>query len=690
MDESREKNNFDEGSYQYWKTQIDGALSQRQTFIEKGEKIYTMYRDERDASMDNAQSKYNILYSNTETLMPVVYSDKPIPDCRARDTKKVLSRKAAEMIEKAVSYYLHCQDFDDIAETAVKDYLLPGLGMIRPKYIPHISSDETEVSASDIKEGDDIREDKDANKFYKKQEQVIYEEVSFDYLYWKDYIEPQAVQRKNIPWVAYRTYWTFDEAVKELGSAEKARQLVYKDIQVGEQQSTAQKDSNDAKNSATSQKKAEVFEIWDKDFKQQIYYSETLNKSLLMIEDDPLKLEGFFPTPKPLFSITTSGSVLPIPFLRFYQDQAGELNELTARMQAMIKNMRRRGFYNGAIDELGNLNNMGDNTLWPIKNWASFKEKNGTNGNIDLEDIEPYVETYQALATRRNEVINEIYELIGLSDIRRGQTDPRETLGAQKMKGKYGTIRISTQQRAVARFMRDIVRIAGEIIINQFSAETISIITNMPLDTTMDPQDPTKVLEVGVKDLLEELRSKSPSDIIVDIQTDSTIVGDDEEDKAQMIDFIGGLTEFAQQAGPLTQVIGLDATAQLLQAIVQKFKLGRDVQQAIDDHIALLKKQAENPQSQQQPPSDAEIDLQKKQMDIAYQSQKDATDNKFKMADLGIKQQQNFLKAKELDIYHEMESHKVDLNALDGFIKVHGAKLEDDKHKLNVETSRAA
>ena len=38
----------------------------------------------------------------------------------------------------------------------------------------------------------------------------------------------------------------------------------------------------------------------------------------------------------------------------------------------------------------------------------------------------------------RKQIIEDIYQIMGLSDIMRGATDPQETLGAQQLKTQYG------------------------------------------------------------------------------------------------------------------------------------------------------------------------------------------------------------------------------------------------------------
>ena len=665
--EPRAKNEYDSATYIYWKTQISAALSWRDKFDKRGEKIIERYRDEDKLDIDR---RYNILYANTETLQPVVYSSKPRADVLATNPKSIANRKGAELIEMGINYYIDNDDFDEKARTAVTDFLLPGMGQIRPKYNAVRIEEEIPVDVLTLTTEDKVIE-KDGES-YIVQERVVFESISYEYVHWKDFIYPESATWSEVPWVAFRSKFTFDEAV-ELFGEEKANMLKY------EPYYTDRKDKKDE-----GVKKAVVYEIWDKLFREQLFYAESGNGKVLDINDDPLELEEFFPVPKPLLSITTSGTLLPVPFFKMYEDQALELNAINSRIYAMIDNMRRRGFYDASLDALGNISSMGDNMFWPIKDWTNFAGKGGLSGAMQVEDISTYANILGVLKEARRETLEDIYQIIGISDIRRGQTDPRETLGAQKMKGRYGTIRISTYQRKVAEFMRDLLRITGEIIVNQFEPETVALITNKPLKSkvTQSPEGPI-VEEVGVEDLLLDLKSRAPINIKIDIETDSTILEDIEEDRQGMTEAVATLAEFTNIAPNLLSTLGPEATATVLMEIIYKFKLGRDIQQQVEDYIDQLKKNPPPPQ-----PSEAEIlaqaEVKKKEIEsqtemakLQIQQEKNRIDAVVSRATLSLKQQDLMLRAEELDIRAVVEKQKIDLGAIDRIIQVEALKIEN-------------
>jgi hypothetical protein len=88
-----------------------------------------------------------------------------------------------------------------------------------------------------------------------------------------------------------------------------------------------------------------------------------------------------------------------------------------------------------------------------------------------------------------------LYELTGIGDIMRGMTSPDETLGAQELKANFSTRRITPQQKKVAKFARDMFRLMAGVIVEHFSAKTISLITGFPqLDPVPQvPQRPQQV-----------------------------------------------------------------------------------------------------------------------------------------------------------------------------------------------------
>ncbi len=57
----------------------------------------------------------------------------------------------------------------------------------------------------------------------------------------------------------------------------------------------------------------------------------------------------------------------------------------------------------------------------------------------------------------RSQVLNDIYQITGLSDIIRGESNPNETATAQRMKGQWGSLRVRDRQRDLQRFCRDAI-----------------------------------------------------------------------------------------------------------------------------------------------------------------------------------------------------------------------------------------
>ncbi|MCF1582224.1 hypothetical protein, partial [Escherichia coli] len=86
------------------------------------------YRDQRGLS-DSAR-KYNILWSNVQTLAPAVYAKKPQAQVQRRfkDADPV-GRCASQILERALQFEIdHYSDYDSTIRNDVLDRLLAGRG----------------------------------------------------------------------------------------------------------------------------------------------------------------------------------------------------------------------------------------------------------------------------------------------------------------------------------------------------------------------------------------------------------------------------------------------------------------------------------------------------------------------------------------------------------------------------------
>src|SRR3546814_15782707 len=70
----------------------------------------------------------------------------------------------------------------------------------------------------------------------------------------------------------------------------------------------------------------------------------------------------------------------------------------------------------------------------------------------------------QGLIEARSQLIQDFYQLSGISDIMRGATEAQETLGAQQPKSQYGSVRVREKSAELQRVAADAVKIAAEII----------------------------------------------------------------------------------------------------------------------------------------------------------------------------------------------------------------------------------
>ena len=169
-----------------------------------------------------------------------------------------------------------------------------------------------------------------------------------------------------------------------------------------------------------------------------------------------------------------------------YRDQLDEINLLTGRIHALSDALEAKGFYPAGGAEIADAVQAAlaiktpGRLLVPISNWASF---GGSKEIIVWLPIDMIATTITALVALRKQVIEDIYQIMGLSDIMRGATDPNETLGAQQLKTQYGSTRIRDKQHELVRLSRDLVEITLEIITEKFKTTTIIEMSQTQLPT---------------------------------------------------------------------------------------------------------------------------------------------------------------------------------------------------------------
>lgn len=599
------------GEHAYWMAQDEIAEKQESAWIKRARKIVRRYRDERsesgsDGADQQDKHRFNILWSNVQTLSPLIYSRVPKPDVeRQFKDNDPLGRTAAMVLERSLTFTLRNTCFDEAMKAVVEDRLLPGRGTARVLYVPHFGNELPpqidETTGEEIKpEGDPPRE-------------LIYEECQIEYTFWEDYREGPARKWKDVPWIRYTSFLRRDELVARF--KKKGEQVNLDHSPKGEAEST-RGDGGDA--SPDVLKKATIWEIWDKTNLKVVWLAPGTPGLILDEQDDPLKLPGFYPSPEPLLATTTNDKRIPVPDYIEYQDQADELDRLTGRIDKLTRALKVSGIYAG--EEKSTLQNLIDdgteNKLIPVLDWAAFSDKGGLAGMIQWVPIQQIAETLIQLYNARDRAKQVLYEVMGIADIMRGATDPNETLGAQQLKAQFGTTRVSRTQRDVARFARDLIRLVAAIISEHFSPQTISMISGMPVLEQIPPPpqgqmqvvDPQTGQAGPSPQMMQYMQTVGPlvaenqkatqqfqgavqllkrdvaHDFRVDIEADSTVAADEQADKASRVEFLTAMGPLLAQLVPFAK--GNPAFAGLSKDLclfaVRGFRVGRPLEESFE------------------------------------------------------------------------------------------------------------
>ena len=622
-------------------------------------RIIKRYRDD-SRTRNNPNARFNILWSNVQTIKPAIFARLPRPDVsrRFRDNDPI-GRVASMMLERALEYEVeHYHDYRSAMENSVLDRLLGGRGTAWVRYEPHIVAEQndlnTGLAGQDVGNGVQITEDADESEtenaeLVESQERIEYECAPVDYVHWRDFGHTVARTWEEVTAIWRKVYMGRQALIDRFGD------------ELGGKIPLDTKPDSDKwaqKQMAIEHHQACIYEIWDKEQGKVFWVSKSMGE-ILDEKDDPLQLEGFFPCPKPMYATLTTDSLEPIPDFVLYQDQANQLDTLANRIDGFINALKIRGVYDASEPALSRLFSEGENnTLIPVKNWAAFAEKQGMKGAIDLVDITPIAQALTMCYQAMEQVKGQIYEIMGIADIQRGQTDPNETLGAQIIKSNNAAGRLKTMQHAVVDFATELLSIKAQIICRHFTDDTIVKISGA---MQLSPQDQQLVPQA-----LELLKDEPAKNFRIEVTSDSMIYQDEQQEKQDRVEFLSALSQFMNQALPVaTQAPELTPLLmEMLKFGVTAFKAGKGMEGLIDETADDFRNKAKAMEGQPKPPP---IEIQKLQMQMQA-----------KQAEM---QAQAQLEIQKLQAESEAEKAKQEYQAQENQLKF---QLEDQRNQREI------
>jgi len=446
----------------FWCQCLSLADSEEKVWRDKCAHIIDIYRGRASAltkasasTVSASPSSFNILRANIRTIRPNLYNSTPIPDIRRRfGDRDELSQFAGDLLERAVSADLDDGNFDRVMIGATQDMLLVGRG------VPWVRLDGVIEDEANVKSVS----------------------VRMELVPWDEFRRSSGRCWDDVWWVA-RRHLMRREDVRKI-NPEAAGQIRLDYSLNGKPRSGDGADSE-------VYKRAEVWEVWDKDTRRVLWIARSWREAPLLVADDPLQLSGFFPCPPPLYDDADTSSLVPVPDYLSYENQAKELESLTQRIRALVAVLKWRGAYDSVLSEIGEVMTSDDGVLVPVKNAAAIMSAGGMEKAIWLMPLDKAIAVLRSLYESREQVKQTIYEITGIADIQRGSSNPNETLGAQQLKAQWGSGRLQERQRAVQLMARNLIRMKVELLAEHAPQDLLLEMAGMEMPQPEPPEMPS-------------------------------------------------------------------------------------------------------------------------------------------------------------------------------------------------------
>jgi hypothetical protein len=573
---------------------------------EKSDNIDKAYADLKKLASDSQEREMQMFWANLEVLKPSIYARPPVPVVQGRfknqNKNKELIRHASEIMERSLTTSFDMEDIHESLKGVRDDLATNSRGVIWLRL-----------------EEDDQGQD---------------QRVCYDHLCRKDFGHEPARKWKEVGFVYKKTYLTEKQIAKRF-PLEK-----FPHAEISKMEFTERKKDDEpyAKGKTTC-----IIEIWSKTEGVVVWVTKGVDLVLDIMEPF-LQLEKFYPCPRPAYGTLQRDSLIPVPDFVYYKDQIEEINELTARISALSESLRVKGFYAGGGEDVASaieaaLKNTDNNAiLIPVPNVAIMGA--GMKDAIVWLPLDQIAAVIKTLVELRRQLIEDVYQITGLSDIMRGSSDPNETLGAQELKSQYGSVRIRDRQEELIRIARDAERIAAEIMAENFTPETLLKFSQyqgapsqaevqqqmqqldmqvqqaasnpqMVQQAQQNPEQAQQLLQqvqqqkqqlsqtVTLEQVFQFLKDQRLRPFALDVETDSTIQADEDANKQRTTEFLTAMGTAMSQLGPMVQQNPQSAefAGEVLKFAVAPFRAGRQLEASIDDFVEQMKQMAQQPQS---------------------------------------------------------------------------------------------
>jgi len=500
---------------------IEGAERYFNNWQVRADNIDRLFSDAEHLSRAKVDREFNLFWSNIQTMSPQIYARPPIPVVTPKfKDRRPVYRTASEFLERNCIVSFDLADIDGTMRQLRDDLSIVGRAVA---WVRYVKDDDGDC-------------------------------VHYDHLYRRDFTHDPARCWKDVSWVARRGWLTRKEMKKRFGK-ENADNADYQ---------SAPSENKERYTVATDyREKCGVWEMWHKPTKKVVWVTEGID-DILDMQDPYLDIQGFFPCPEPVYSTVQRHSLIPVPDVVYYRDQLEEINDLTRRIHALGRSLQVKGFYQSGGDIGAAVDaaiNMQDDAkvMIPVASTAGLS---AGSEPIVWMPIQAVSETLMAAVELRRQLIDDVYQTIGMSDIQRGATESDETYGAQRIKQQNGSVRLRDKQNGLVRIGRDLVRIGAQVIIDNYSEKTMVEAAQMEMPTDAEVKKMVKDLNAQAKEQIEQLGEKA-KEVAMQAQQSGEQVDPQQaeqqfnEQQNQLLEMWGKRIKDAAEVVTIDQVMGL-------------------------------------------------------------------------------------------------------------------------------------
>lgn len=665
-----------EPSAKYWISQIEAAKEATKDSCSDTADAWQEYlggKKYQDSKGDTKREevRYPIYWSSVRTIQPMLYSKTPIPVAeKVFDTlEDNVARVSSLCLERLAKFLMRTCPFDRAMYATRDTFIHGGKTTVRVCFDSKISqekirTDYTQVQSLDPTTGQPMMQFvgpdgmpaqpgleliQDGESFYTETIQDKLENVKTELIpvHYEDVLHtPNARHWEEMDWIAYRSMLTKDEVTDKFGE-EYSGLIPYKEVK-------KERENEDSK--TVPNEYACCWEIWDKKKKRCFWYFEGYKDQLLKPqnyqEDDPYELIGFFPCVPFMLGTIGPDDMYAVPDYIQLRPIINQLHAMAKRLKTLIRSSRRRGIFDGAVEELKRLEDETDEGEFiSVSNFKELVGDAGLEGIVKYFPVEKLVEATQQMAqiiALYEEKFNEIY---GIPDILRGVSDPRETAAAQQQKGRYLSLRASSIQREFQRVVRDAIELMCDLALKKFPEQKLAQI----MGANHMPQEEQMIFP----QVLQLLKNDNERQIRIEIETDSTITMNQNEEIEQrnylartVFEGLAAVAQVSQQ-NPAFSL----AAMQLMLYVTRGLQQGKQIEEELNKAIG----QALQPKP---PAPDPEMMKNQAAMQLAQmKAQADMQSVQAKLqADIMLEDRKatHTMQIEQLDAKHQIELKQVE------------------------------